>query len=257
MCTIIFSYQQHPQYQLILAANRDEFYTRETKVLDYWTEYPGILAGKDEVGGGTWIGVSKEGRWSAITNYRVPFAQLKADGKSRGKLTLDFLTTQQDTETYLRNVMLEDDLYNGYNLLLGTQKSLAYYSNVEKKLKKLSTGVYGLSNHLLNTAWFKSEKGVKGLQEVTENEGFNPYHLFDVLRDNEKAPENRLPDTSVPKDWELQLSSIFIDIPERGYGTCCSTVLLIDYAQNVRFIEKSYAPQNEGIVKDFSFMGAK
>jgi uncharacterized protein with NRDE domain len=249
----VFSYLQHPHYRLILAANRDEFHTRQTQTAHFWHEYP-VLAGKDLVGGGTWIGVNRQGRWSALTNYRVPFAQLKPDAKSRGHLTLDFLVHDRvGTIDYLKEVSKEDDLYNGYNLLLGSSENLTYYSNVEKQIKTLEVGFYGVSNHLLNTPWFKVEKAVHGLKTITAQENFNPHDLLEMMQDTEKAPDSRLPNTGVPLDWEKTLSSIFIEMSAHQYGTCCTTILLIDYQNKVHLIEKQYMQSYAGILQEFKF----
>ena len=131
---------QHPRYRLILAANRDEFYARPTRTASFWEENPEIVGGKDLTGGGTWLGVSQKGNWAALTNYRVPFEQLKQDSKSRGALTLDFLQENISGKVYLEQVAQEDALYNGYNLLLGEGEKLMYYSNMEKQIKTLVQG---------------------------------------------------------------------------------------------------------------------
>jgi uncharacterized protein with NRDE domain len=252
MCSIFFSYLQHPRYRLILVANRDEFYHRKTQIAHFWDDKP-LLAGKDLVGGGTWLGVSRQGRWSALTNYRVPLAELSTTAKTRGNLTLDFLASNKDAQAYLQPIQAEDSAYNGYNLLLGSPTELAYYSNVEKKLKILEAGVYGVSNHLLNTPWFKVEKGIQNLQEITAQEDFNPHDLIASMQSTEKAPEDRLPDTGVPRDWEYALSALFVEMPARDYGTCCTSVLLMDYRNRVHFIEKNYTPAYKGVLQEFHF----
>jgi uncharacterized protein with NRDE domain len=252
MCSIFFSYLQHPRYRLILVANRDEFYHRKTQIAHFWGEKP-VLAGKDLVGGGTWLGVGRQGRWSALTNYRVPMAQVNPTAKTRGNLTLDFLTSEQGAQTYLQPIQAHDDSYNGYNLLLGSPTELAYYSNVEKKLKILEAGLYGVSNHLLNTPWFKVEKGIQNLQTITAQEDFNPHDLIASMQSTEKAPEDRLPDTGVPRDWEYALSALFVEMPARDYGTCCTSVLLMDYQNRVHFIEKNYTPAYKGVLQEFHF----
>lgn len=252
MCIILFSYLQHPRYRLILTANRDEFYGRATEVAGFWEDKPDLLAGKDKVGGGTWIGMHKSGRWSALTNYRVPMADLKPDAKSRGHLTYDFLTTQTLPTDYIQTVGKEDGLYNGYNLLASTPTELAYYSNIQKTPQILSKGIYGVSNAFLDTDWQKVQKGKTALQSIIAEENFSPYSLLDMMQDTEKAPHERLPKTGVPLDWEHALSSIFIEMPERAYGTCCTTVLLITHEGEVHFIEKSYVPARAGLV-EFKF----
>lgn len=144
-------------------------------------------------------------------------------------------------------------MYNGYNLLVGTPQELAYYSNMQKKPQKLQAGLYGLSNHLLDTNWHKVERGKQALQEIIKQENFDPQELLDMMQDTTKAPPERLPQTGIPLDWENALSSIFIEMPARGYGTCCTTVLLVSHEGEVTFIEKNYAPQHQNSVQTYTF----
>ena len=237
MCLIVFSYQQHPKYPLIFAANRDESYDRPTRSADFWDNNPDILAGKDLKAGGTWMGINKKGEFSAITNYRDPNIQ-KDNPPSRGQLVLDFLKNNATPYTYLNEVQSRAHRFMGFNLLAGSLDELSYYSNQQDDILVLDKGLYGLSNHLLETPWPKVRHAKQKLQEVVQNQKVTTNSLFDLLADNQEAPEEELPDTGIPKDIEKKVSPIFIQ--SDGYGTRCSTVLLIDQHGEVTLAERRF-----------------
>ncbi len=237
MCLILFAYKTHPKYKLVVAANRDEFYDRPTAPADYWEDFPSILAGKDLEGKGTWMGVNKQGAVSMLTNYRN-LSNLKPKAPTRGKLVSDFLITNQDPSGYLDTLDRLSNLYNDYNIILGTVDDLWYYSNVERKKYMLGSGIYGLSNRLLDSPWPKVEKGKEKLAQTLEKESFDEDLLFDNLFDDIKAPENKLPETGVGIEMEKMLSPMFIKSPK--YGTRCSTVLLVDQDNQLQFSERTY-----------------
>lgn len=239
MCLIVFSYKQHPTYNLIFAANRDEFYGRPTEAAHFWDDHPDILAGKDLKAGGTWMGITKEGAFSALTNYR-DFSITKDNPPSRGHLVLDYLIKNGNPESYLKKVDKKAPLYNGFNLLAGTTDKLMYYSNQQQKIQRLSPGLYGLSNHLLNTPWPKVEQARKDLKHAINQEEINEENLFEILKNDIRAPDDALPDTGLPPDLERAVSSVFIKTDD--YGTRGSTVLLIDQQGHVTFTERLYGP---------------
>ncbi len=228
MCVVFISYKQIPKFPMILLANRDEFYDRPTAKADYWEDFPNILAGRDLVGKGTWLGVTKSGRFSAVTNYRNPKQQKGTI--SRGNLVANFLKTETPAKDYLQEIKENSDKYTGFNLLIGEISSdkseLYYYSNQENIIKKLGEGLYGLSNHLLDTPWEKVEKGKAKLNQLLKNDTVEKEGLFDVLKDKTLADDEELPETGIGCQREKLLSSIFIETPI--YGTRCSTVLTFD-----------------------------
>lgn len=237
MCLIVFSYQQHPQYDLIFAANRDEHYERPTRSAQFWDEYPNILAGKDQKAGGTWMGINREGAFAALTNYRDPSIQ-KSDPPSRGHLVLDYLKKGDRPEHYLQSVSEKAEQYMGFNLLTGTLDQLYYYSNLENNILQLEPGLYGLSNHLLDTSWPKVEKAKGKLEQILRTNTIDEASLFELLSNDQEAPENKLPNTGIPLEIEKKVSPIFIK--SDGYGTRCSTVLLIDKRGKVTFTERRF-----------------
>ena len=247
MCLILFLYDTHPDYRLILAANRDEFYDRPTDPLSFWDDAPAVLAGRDLKGKGTWLGITKNGRIAAITNFREP-ALFNPDAPSRGPLVSDYLTGTMAPEIYLKHIKTIGHRYNGFNLILGDSNGLYYFSNKMDKIKKLKPGLYGLSNHILDTPWPKVEKGKAGLKKLLAKEKrINTEDIFSLLADRTLAPDNRLPDTGIGLKWERILSPLFIasDI----YGTRSSSIVLIDRSYEVSFTERSFIPEESGSIK--------
>jgi len=239
MCLILLAYNVHPEYRLIVAANRDEFYDRPTAPMDFWEDYPDVLAGRDLQGGGTWLGITRSGRFAALTNYREPVAPTP-DVPSRGHLVGGFLTGNVPSAAYLEKVSAAGSSYSGYNLIVGDASSLYYHSNRGAGARMLAPGWYGLSNHLLNTPWPKVEKGMARLKAAVSADGpVDMDGLFQLLTDGEAAPDDRLPHTGVSLEWERILSPLFIQSP--GYGTRSSTVVLIDRQGGVRIGERTFA----------------
>jgi uncharacterized protein with NRDE domain len=251
MCLIIFAYNAHPSYKLIVAANRDEFYERTSSPADFWENAPQVLAGRDLKKGGTWLGITRHGNFAAITNYRDP-AALKTDAQSRGLLVSDFLCDNQNADKYLENIEKQPDKYNGYNLILKDNGSFYAFSNRGEK-QKLNAGIYGLSNHLLDTPWPKVLRAKKKMETILNEKGAALEEaLFALLSDRHFPPENKLPATGVDRDWEKVLSPIFIKSPD--YGTRSSTILLIGKNNRVKFVEKVFDGKPEPwIISRFSF----
>lgn len=236
MCLILFAYKHHPKYKLILAANRDEFLNRPTAQAAFWEDKPNILAGRDLERKGTWLGLSKTGNFSAITNYREARKYLLTDAPSRGDLTTNFIAGKKQPRAYLEALDADHKVFNGYNLLVGTAHELFHYSNKEGVIHELTAGIYGLSNHLLDTPWPKVELGKKLLQEAIQQDEPDREALLRLLENTQKPPVDQLPNTGVELEWEKVLSSMFIDTPV--YGTYCSSLILWDYKNNIEFIEK-------------------
>lgn len=252
MCLILFAYNTHPSYRLILAANRDEFYDRPSNPADFWGKHPQVLAGIDLKEKGTWLGVTREGKFAAITNYRDP-ASWKDQAPSRGKLVRRYLTGSSDAEKYLKKTVPQAQNYNGFNLLLGDASELFVYSN-RGELQKLSAGIYGLSNHLLDTPWPKVKRGKKLLEAALMQKGEAlEESLFALLMDRHVPQDSQLPDTGVNLEWERILSPMFITSPV--YGTRSSTILLIGKNRRIKLMEKVYNGKPEPwVTSRFTFL---
>ncbi|WP_209122658.1 NRDE family protein [Alkalihalobacillus sp. BA299] len=242
MCLINFAYKSHPDYDLILAANRDEFFARPTKQADYWTDVPGLIAGKDLEQGGTWLGITQDGRFAALTNFRE--VREKQHERSRGELVLDFLNNNISSEEYLNKINEKRDEYLGFNLLCGSVDELYYYSNRQNGIERIEPGVHSVSNALLNTSWPKVERGKALVEETLKEDGNLVKRLLDGLTNDEKAEEQHLPQTGVGVELEKHLSPMFIKM--EGYGTRCSTVITISKSRQVTFCERTYLPGHEG-----------
>lgn len=242
MCILFLAYRVHQNYPFILAANRDEMYARPTKSAHFWDDDHSILAGLDLKQGGTWLGITKTGRFAALTNYRNP-KENQENKRSRGHIVKNFLTTDSDPYEYLLSLQQERKRYAGFNVIVGEREKIYYYSNVENEIKEIPAGIHGLSNHLLNTPWPKVEKGKRKLQSLVEKNNVSPEALFQLLADKEKAPTEQLPNTGVPLAIEKQLSPIFIEMDR--YGTRSSMVILIDKYGMVSFWERTFPDGEE------------
>jgi uncharacterized protein with NRDE domain len=237
MCLVFISINNHPDYKLIVAANRDEFYERKTLPAHFWEDHPHIVGGRDGEASGTWMAMSKHGKISMVTNYRDPF-NINPKAPSRGQLVSDYLLNGERPNDYLNHVEKRGKAYNGFNLVVGTPDELYYYSNYKQGIERIPAGLHGLSNHLLNTPWPKVERGIEKMQSTLTSKSIEPTKLFDVLYDDQTAPKEKLPDTGVDKERELVLSSIFIKSP--NYGTRCSTVVMVDRNNQVQYSERVY-----------------
>jgi len=203
MCLILFAYKIHPNYRLILAANRDEFYNRSTAPLDYWAEHPDVLAGRDLIGNGTWLGVNRTGRIAALTNFRERGAQMQK-APSRGALIHNYLTADSAPLHYLKEVRNIGHIYNGFNLITGDTDGLFYYSNRATRIHKLKPGFYGISNHFLDTSWPKVKIGKVRLQgQLNAHEKIDPEKIFKILSDRSMPIDDELPDTGVGLQWNV------------------------------------------------------
>ena len=237
MCLIVFSYQSHPEYELIVAANRDEFYERSTQEAHFWENESHILAGKDLQAGGTWMGISKSGKFSALTNYR-DLTTLKENPPSRGALVTDYLRTSDYTEKYLQNILPDAKAYNGFNLLLKDRTGFYHFSNHTMRTTPIEPGVHGVSNAVLDTPWNKLERAKANLKKATSADYVDEEALFELLMDDTPAPDADLPETGLTYEMEKLVSSIFIK--SERYGTRCSTLLLMDYKGNMKYVERRY-----------------
>ena len=240
MCLILLSHKSHKKYKLILAANRDEFYERPTLPMQWWENNDGVLAGIDQDKHGTWMGISKNGRFAALTNYRQMPITEKFDS-SRGFLVSEFLTSDISRKEYMEQLKSCAASYDGYNLLFGDVENISYFSNKGAETAELEPGIYGLSNHLLDTPWPKVEASKGRLQKIVEKDDVDTSSLFETMENTDFGQDSDLPDTGVGLELERILSAAFIKSPD--YGTRCSTVLLVDWDNNVTLEERSYVPE--------------
>ncbi|QIM49572.1 NRDE family protein [Pusillimonas sp. DMV24BSW_D] len=245
MCIAYLALNAHPDWPLFIAANRDELHARPTLTAAPWMSHPDVIAGKDEVAGGTWLGISRTGRFALLTNFRDLRLQGPEQPVSRGELVKNFLTGNQHADTYARAVAQQGHRYQGFNLIVGQAAQAVYVGNQTANphdVQPLGSGRYVLSNHLLDTDWPKTER----LRELLGH--FPIEHLersinrvFELLKDTTPAPDHLLPDTGLDLERERLLSSPFIISP--NYGTRCSSVIAVHRNGRAIFSELTYNPQ--------------
>lgn len=237
MCVIFFAWRKSDERPLILIANRDEFYGRPTAPARRWDDSPTITAGRDLVRGGTWLGITDSGRFAAVTNYRDPSAPTGT--RSRGDLVRGFLESSASPGEFLATVDPESHEFSGFNLLAGESGGdLWYYSNRERRPRALGSGIYGLSNHLLDTPWPKVRRGKSLFAALVADPATNPDNYFALLGDKTLAPDEELPDTGIGYEREKLLSSVFIETPI--YGTRSSTLVMADSAGRLSLTERTF-----------------
>ena len=238
MCLIAFAWQMSGR-PLLLLGNRDEFHPRPTRAASFWNEegHPQLLAGKDLEAGGTWLGVTRSGRFAALTNIRSPEA--RQGPRSRGKLVLDYLTGKMSPGDYLNSLTDELGEYAGFNLLAGTMQQLWYLNSQEGQPKELAPGVYGLSNAELNSPWPKLQTLCSNLTQHLDTDSDSDT-LLELLKDSREYPDDQLPDSGVSPEWERRLSATFI--LGEDYGTRACTLLGIDADGSITFVEQVFGP---------------
>ncbi len=248
MCLILFAYRAHPDYRLVVAANRDEWFRRPTAAAAFWPDAPQLLAGRDLEQRGTWLGITGAGRFAAVTNFRDPTSH-RAAAPSRGELVSRFLLSSASPGDYLAGLRTEAPHYNGFSLLVADRESLYYCSNREGVIRALAPGIYGLSNHLLDVPWPKVRHGKARLAELLAR-GPTADALLELLADTGVAPDAELPRTGVELEWERKLSAR--RIVADGYGTRSSTAVLVSADGEVSFVERTFDERGAatGIVRE-------
>lgn len=239
MCLLLFALDAHPRHRLVVAANRDEFFDRPAAPLHAWDDAPDVLAGRDLRAGGTWMGVTRGGRWAALTNVRDP-KNPRPSERSRGSLVSDFLTGPSSAESYANHVFRVRDLYDGFNLIVADAGSAWTVSTRLDRPTMLGPGVYGLSNDRLDTPWPKVERGRRLLRAALAADAVETEALLDLLDDRHQPPDADLPHTGVGLDWERRLAPM--RIVTDGYGTRVSTAIVQDADGATRIAEQTWQP---------------
>lgn len=237
MCLILLGIDACPGFPLILAANRDEYYSRPTAPMAFWEHGPPILAGKDLEAGGTWMGIGKDGRFAALTNYR-DMAAIKKGAPSRGQIIPDMLGSDLPVPGFLEDLDRGAGAFNGFNLIAGKGRHLYWYSNVDRRVVKLSAGIHGLSNHLMDTPWPKVARGKEKLARCIETDPLNDQAFFDLLLDSCRPGDENLPDTGIGLEWERLLSPLFIQSPT--YGTRSATLMRVTDDGKILVTERTF-----------------
>jgi len=237
MCLVLIAFATHPRYRIVVAANRDEFHARPATPSAWWDE--GFLAGRDLKAGGTWLGVNRHGRFALITNVRDP-SRHDPDAPSRGAFVPHLLSTREPLSAALPAQVQAGVAHNGFNLVAGDLRELLWGSNRAAAPAALEPGVYGVSNHLLDTPWPKVERTKAAFRRwcQSDDEGDDLAPLLALLHDTDRAPDAELPATGVTLERERMLSAPFI--VGADYGTRCSTVLTITPDGDAHWIERTF-----------------
>jgi uncharacterized protein with NRDE domain len=249
MCLLVLAYHCRADYPMILMANRDEFFDRPTRPLDFWSERKDILAGRDLQAGGTWMGLNRDGRLAAITNFRDP-DRLQPDAPSRGHLVSDFIGGDDEAASYLEKLKRKGRCYNGFNLIAGRMEALFYFGNRGPAPRPLEAGIHGLSNHLLNTPWPKVVRAKQAMASIVEHTVRpDPEDLLALLHDRHQPSDKELPETGVGLKGERLLAPVFIHSPV--YGTRSSSVLLVAADGRTQFVERTFDPDGRSETRQF------
>ena len=242
MCLILLAHGMIPDFPLVVAANRDEFFDRPSAAANFW---PGsessTLAGRDLQAGGSWIGVTRQGRFAGVTNIRIA-EKKKQHLRSRGELVRNFLNGTSTPIQYCEAIQSHFPDFAGFNLLVGDGCSLCYANNSQNIVRVLEPGIFGLSNDLLDRDWPKVNLGKKRLADlISQENSISTDALIDLMSDCESTADDVLPNTGLPIELERILSAIFIKHLQWNYGTRCSTALVLTRrGGTVRFCEQSY-----------------
>ena len=239
MCLVVFALDAHPRHRLVLAGNRDEAFARPAAPLAEWAGESGVVAGRDLEAGGTWLGATRDGRWAVLTNVRDPLHP-RPHVRSRGALAADFLAGTASAQRYAAEVSASRDDFDGFNLVVGDDQSVAVVSTRTDGVTELGAGVYGLSNDRLDTPWPKLVRARQRLRTSLRQEHVDRADLLDLLDDRQPAPDDKLPDTGVGLALERVLSPI--RIVTDGYGTRVSTVLTLDRDGGGAISERTWTP---------------
>jgi uncharacterized protein with NRDE domain len=246
LCLVALAWKAREDLPLVVAANRDEWRERPAKPAHWWPDHPDLLAGRDLQAGGTWMGVTRSGRFAAVTNFRDP-SDKRTDVKSRGGLVSEFLLGDGPSDRFLAALASHVRDYNGFNLILGDGDSLWYFGSREGEARAIEPGVHALSNHLLNEPWPKVVRA-RAAMSLALRDPDPSARLFEMLSDRSGAPDGELPDTGVGVAWERRLASPLIT--GNDYGTRCSTVAIFARDGLIRFEERTRAADGgvDGVV---------
>jgi len=243
MCLLVLAWRAHPDFRLVLAANRDEYHERPSAPLAPWTDLQGVVGGRDLQANGAWLAADTRRRFGIVTNFRE-FGRRRRNAPSRGGLIPGYLSRDGAPGEYLRALETDAPGYAGFNLLLGDGDSLWYATNrADQFARELPPGIYGLSNEFLDTPWPKLVRvrarfvALMQSAKASELEALDT-ELLGMLADRETAPPDVLPPGDLSAEWARKLSAPFVLDP--GYGTRCSTILTISTRGMLKITERRF-----------------
>ncbi|RLM73858.1 hypothetical protein C2845_PM15G18670 [Panicum miliaceum] len=250
MCIAAWAWECHPAHRLLLLFNRDEYLYRPTQPAQWWAageDSKEILGGRDELGGGTWMGCTRDGKLAFLTNVREPDSIIGA--KTRGQLPVRFLQGNHSPLEYATEIAKEADQYNGFNLILADVNSgtMVYTSNRpggDPVIQTVAPGLHVLSNGAIDSPWPKVLRLGQSFRKYLETNGDSEASLKqmveELMMDTIKPDRSIVPDTGVDPEWEYKLSSIFIDTAkgQARYGTRSMVALASKLDGEVTFYER-------------------
>ena len=231
MCLVLLAHGVVPGVPLVLAANRDEYFARPSAPASWWSSGGvTIFGGRDLDKGGTWLGLTRGGRWAVVTNVRDGANPPRPGLGSRGWLVRDALASLALPPA------VDRERFPPFNLLVG-EGDRVWSLRDDAQTALVEPGVHGLSNHRLDTPWPKVQRAVGAFEAARASELGDA--LFRVLADDAAASDDELPSTGVPLEIERALSPAFVRMPSGVYGTRCSTVVL-GHAGGFDFEERTF-----------------
>jgi uncharacterized protein with NRDE domain len=223
MCLIALAWRVRDDLPLVVAANRDEFYDRPTRAAHAWDDAPHVLGGRDLRAGGGWLAVAGGGRFAAVTNIR--YAQVEG-GPSRGALVADFVRGDESALAFLDRLAARAAEYAGFHLIVGDGGTLAHFSNADARPSVLPPGIFGVSNAPPGVEWPKVALARDAVAQALH------------AREPGAVAGELLSFLTTPRGAAIE-SEVFVALPERGYGTRASTVVLVDAAGNAALHERA------------------
>lgn len=258
MCLLTFRLAQHPDYKLVLAANRDEKYLRPAQAAHFWDDPKGLLAGKDLEANGTWLGIDRNGKIAALTNcLQLPddppeeLHDRASNKRSRGELVIGYFRSGRSPVEFIKQMQASREEYEAFNLLFGTVDQIYHYNSREDDLQLISPGTHSLSNASLDTPWPKTRKTLAKLDAILEEETDYIDELFQMMQDQTPAPDSELPPSPLPLAEKRAVTAPFIVTDH--FGTRNTTILLVSKTNEVHFIERTYFSSKESRDEHFHF----
>ena len=236
VCIVAFAWKAHPEWQLVAIGNRDELHARPADAAHRWEGAEHLLAGRDILAGGTWLGISEQGRFAVVTNL-YGHGPPVAERASRGDLLKDFLLGDGQ---YADIGAADYSDFNPFNLITVAEGEARVHSNrPDSETELLGHGVHGLSNGMVRQPWAKSPRLNGALEQWMAKGSSDPEELFDHLLDQTTHEPAGLSGQSSPTGLQPEHSAIFIRNPT--YGTRCSTVVTVDRSGKGMFTERRFA----------------
>lgn len=253
MCLITLSFNQHPDYPLIVVQNRDEFYNRPSESLHFWEDEPNVLAGRDTRHGGTWSGITRTGRFASLNNRPFTDFEPKKDTRSRGDLVKNYLASEESPEAWLQKMLDQRRDYDSYQMVFGTLENLYVYSNSMDRICSLKPGLHSFSNTDDELSRHKLSRSTNLVESyLTSHSEPDPDELIALFSDTEKANSFENLPPALSQETARTHSAIFIE--GQDFGTVNTTAILVKQSGEVKVKEQRYDQNKQGEATEKSFL---